>query len=63
VIRDWRAILYNDIRLRDRLQRAKRLLKENGGRVVDALEDGVTHVVMDDEDSTRYKEIVKRTSG
>ena len=42
---------------------AELLLRENGGRIVTDIRDpALTHVVMDDEDSTRYAELSRKTS-
>lgn len=42
---------------------AEKLLLENGGIIVDSVaDDRLTHIVMDDEDSSRYVQLVRRTS-
>ncbi|WRT63833.1 uncharacterized protein IL334_000758 [Kwoniella shivajii] len=46
-----------------RLSEAEKLLRENGGRIVNDLQDRkLTHIIMDDEDSGRYAEIIKKTT-
>ncbi|WVW81787.1 hypothetical protein I302_103784 [Kwoniella bestiolae CBS 10118] len=47
----------------DRLQQAEQLLRENGGKIVTNIQDKkLTHIIMDDEDSGRYAEIVRKTA-
>ncbi|KAL1413256.1 DNA ligase (ATP) [Vanrija albida] len=47
----------------NRLSHAETLLKENGGRIVtDILDPKLTHIIMDDDDSGRYVELVRKTS-
>ncbi|WWD08963.1 hypothetical protein V865_007078 [Kwoniella europaea PYCC6329] len=47
----------------ERLQQAEKLLRENGGKIVKDINDRkLTHIIMDDEDSGRYAEIVKTTA-
>lgn len=46
-----------------RLAEAAKQLSENGGRIVtNVLHPKLTHIVMDDEDSGRYVELVRGTS-
>ncbi|WVR03601.1 hypothetical protein IAU60_000593 [Kwoniella sp. DSM 27419] len=49
--------------VKDRLGNARRLLQENGGRIVTDIGDKkLTHIITDDEDSGRYAELVRKTS-
>ncbi|KAK8845565.1 hypothetical protein IAR55_006280 [Kwoniella newhampshirensis] len=46
-----------------RLTVAEKLLRENGGRIVTDINDKkLTHIIMDDEDSDRYAELVRSTA-
>ncbi|WWC66828.1 uncharacterized protein I206_100735 [Kwoniella pini CBS 10737] len=46
-----------------RLQEAENILRENGGKITDDLQDKkLTHIIMDNEDSGRYAEIVRKTA-
>jgi hypothetical protein len=46
-----------------RLDQAQKLLRENGGRIVDDIHHPkLTHIVMDDDDSGRYGELVRKTA-
>ncbi|OCF31187.1 DNA ligase 4 [Kwoniella heveanensis BCC8398] len=48
---------------RQRLSEAEKLLRENGGRIsLDINDKKLTHIIMDDDDSGRYAEIVRKTS-
>ncbi|RXK40753.1 hypothetical protein M231_02005 [Tremella mesenterica] len=47
----------------ERLDNARKLLIENGGKVVDDInEPKLTHIIMDDDDSSRYGELSRKTS-
>ncbi|RSH81465.1 DNA ligase (ATP) [Saitozyma podzolica] len=47
----------------ERLDQAQKLLRENGGRIVDDIHHPkLTHIVMDDDDSGRYGELVRKTA-
>ncbi|GFZ52023.1 DNA ligase 4 [Saitozyma sp. JCM 24511] len=46
-----------------RLDQAQKLLRENGGRIVDDIHHPkLTHIVMDNDDSGRYGELVRKTA-
>lgn len=46
-----------------RLAEAARLLTESGGRIITDIQDRkLTHIVMDDDDSGRYAELVRKTA-
>ncbi|WWD22515.1 hypothetical protein CI109_107008 [Kwoniella shandongensis] len=47
----------------DRLAEADTLIRENGGRIVTDIRDKkLTHIIMDDYDSGRYAELVRKTA-
>ena len=46
-----------------RLDEAERLVFVNGGRIVTSIKNPkITHIIMDDEDSGRYAELIRKTA-
>lgn len=47
----------------ERLAKAEKLLRENGGRMAKSISDlKLTHIIMDEEDSGRYVELTRKTA-